>query len=190
MTRTMMLASLALTVIALLGLPILAFQRMGLIDFAPTSAPTHAVAIQEGPFLAEGTALVDVPRPAPSAQDGSERGELSALLAAEEPRSRTLYVDVDVAGLGAFDGVIHDARLKQTCHLAVGELRSADGDSIRLAMKMHSAAYYYDCVGTYSISGGTGKFQGATGRGSVFAATAGKRPLETLTLTLDGTISY
>ena len=190
MTRTMTLASLALTLIALLGLPVLAFHRMGLIDFTSTSAPTAAVAVQERPFLAEGVALVEIPRSAPSAVGGPENAELAALLAAAEPRNRILYVDVDAVDLGDFIGVINDARLKETCHIAVGELYSADGDSIRLALKMKTANDYHDRVGTYSITGGTGKFQRATGRGSVFAASAGQQPSETLTLTLDGTISY
>ena len=188
MTRATTLASLALTSIALVGLPVLAFQRMGLIDFASTTTPAEVAVAYERPFLAEGLALVDARRPAPPADGGST--ELSALLAAAGPRIRDLYVDLDAAEFGALSGVINDARIKQTCHLAVGELFTDDGDSIRLAIRMHAATDYFDCVGTYNLTGGTGKFQRAIGRGSVFAETVGQEPLETLVLTLDGTISY
>ena len=185
MTRA---TTLALTSIALVGLPMLAFHRIGLISFSRATAPAAVVVAQERPFLAEGVALVEIPRPA--ANDGAVNVELAKLLAAAEPRSRNLHVDLEAAELGSFAGVIIDARLNEACHLAVGELSSAEGGSIRLAIRMHTAAEYFDRVGTYTITGGTGRFQGANGQGSVFAASAGQGPLETLSLTLDGTISY
>lgn len=190
MTRTTTLASLALTSIALIGLPMLAFHRMGLINFACATAPAAAAVAQERPLQAEGVALVEIPRPEAPENISAQDAELAKLLAATEPRNRMLHVDLEAAELGSFAGVISDARLGEACHLAVGELYSADGGSIRLAIRMHTAADYFDRVGTYTITGGTGRFQGAQGHGSVFAATAGQEPIETMALTLDGTISY
>ncbi len=190
------LASHALTSVLLFGLGVLVFHRSGLVHqnghYAPGSAGASAPQTQgkERSFRAEGVALVDATWP--KGPDGVELrpSKTPKSGATVQPTARVLSIDGGATELGAFQGILQDAKVFSDCRIASLTLDAGDGNAIRLLLRLKAGPAEGGFSGIYRVLGGTGKFERATGEGSYRDAPTVPKQSGTVSIALEGTICY
>jgi hypothetical protein len=157
-------------------------ERIGRISLLGVMTPVLLLLIGHMPALASEQASFEATCSGPIAFTGQTTLEYSGSGVARHLGSSSISGHIDILGPGLSPG---GYRIEE--HASI---RAANGDQIVLVLEEQSspvAPGVFHGIGTYRITGGTGRFNGATGRGIVDGR--GDFDQDTFKLTCSGTIS-